>query len=106
MKSDYSAVYEPLLDSGYVPDFITRQGVRHLLSRRVKQTEFGSVEVNNQVKMEYINNLKAQKTIAVHTKEANEQHCSLTLHSFDRRITNRILSILFRRSYEIFFMSF
>jgi cyclopropane-fatty-acyl-phospholipid synthase len=68
--------YEPLLDSGYVPDFLLREGIRHLLGRRLaslRLNEQPHFDQQHATKMDFINELKF-KPIAVHTKKANEQH--------------------------------
>ncbi|KAI8826026.1 S-adenosyl-L-methionine-dependent methyltransferase [Fimicolochytrium jonesii] len=65
-----SNIYEPLLDQGYLPDFITRRGIRHLLGRKVAQVS----AVTPAEKEEYIKSLKEKEAIAINTKEANEQH--------------------------------
>ncbi|KAI9098790.1 S-adenosyl-L-methionine-dependent methyltransferase [Phlyctochytrium arcticum] len=70
-----SSIYEPAIDAGYVPDFLLRRGVRHLLSRRVKQ-------LAEQDKAEYISSLKAREAIGTHTQEANEQHYEVPTEFF------------------------
>ncbi|KAJ3061490.1 hypothetical protein HK102_009097, partial [Quaeritorhiza haematococci] len=77
-------LYEPLLDGGWVPDFLLRIGTRYLLSRRLREIEFGSPERNNDYKMKYVQSLKIdyQDKIAVHTKEANEQHYEVPTEFF------------------------
>jgi cyclopropane-fatty-acyl-phospholipid synthase len=81
-KVNLPALYEPLLDNGVIPDVLIRQGVRHLLGRRLKQLDFGSVELNDVAKQTYIASLKTKPEIAIHTKEANEQHYELPTEFF------------------------
>ena len=57
-----------LIETGYVPDFLTRIGIRKLLSNRVKQCQQAKSS-----KVEYIKNLK-EREIAINTKDANDQH--------------------------------
>jgi hypothetical protein len=68
-----AAYYEPLLDSGMLPDFVLRQGIRHLLGRRKRQCDLQNISLNNRMKVDYIQGLKKKATIAIETKAANEQ---------------------------------
>ena len=67
----------PLIESGYVPDFVTRVGIRKLLSNRVKQCQAAKAH-----KVEYIKELK-EREIAINTKDANEQHYEVPSVFFD-----------------------
>ncbi|KAJ3416386.1 hypothetical protein HDV05_001954 [Chytridiales sp. JEL 0842] len=71
-----ASLYEPLLDSGYIPDFLLRTGIRHLLSRRKRQLTYSNVTSEEEAKGGYVEYLKGKATIAVNTKEANEQQLS------------------------------
>ena len=88
--SDLSAFYEPVLDRGILPDFLVRQGVRHLLSRRLSQLDHGSITQNDAVKTAYIQNLKSTETIALHTKDANEQHYEVPTEFFQLCLGERL----------------
>ncbi|KAI8924802.1 S-adenosyl-L-methionine-dependent methyltransferase [Entophlyctis helioformis] len=61
-----SALYEPVLDTGYVPDFLLRQGIRTLLAKRARSLTYP----------------RAREQIAIHTKEANEQHYEVPTEFF------------------------
>ncbi|KAJ3191475.1 hypothetical protein HK101_007675 [Irineochytrium annulatum] len=74
LSGSLASYYEPILDTGYVPDFVLRRGIRHLLSRRKQQCDLGSITRNNKAKLDYVRRLRASATIAINTKEANEQH--------------------------------
>ena len=89
-KLNLPALYEPLLDNGVVPDFMLRQGVRHLLGRRLKQLDFGSVSQNNAAKTRYIQSLKSKEQIAIHTQEANEQHYEVPTEFFKLCLGSRL----------------
>ena len=77
-----TSLYEPLIDSGYVPDVALRLGIRGLLLQRSKEIEGLSVDELDKRKNEYIARLKGEKTIAIATKEANEQHYELPTEFF------------------------
>ncbi|KAI8812039.1 S-adenosyl-L-methionine-dependent methyltransferase [Cladochytrium replicatum] len=68
------AYYEPLLDRGYLPDTLTRFGIRYLLGRRLAELKYQNVSESNRAKLEYVKSLKVVQTLALNTKEANEQH--------------------------------
>lgn len=70
-----SSIYEPALDHGYMPDFVLRRGIRHLLSRRISQLAQAD-------KTTYIKGLKERKAIADNTAEANEQHYEVPTEFF------------------------
>lgn len=62
-----------LLEKNLIPDFLVRWGIRRLLSRRLRDEDRGSLEKNRESLQQYIEHLK-QSPVAVHTKDANEQH--------------------------------
>ncbi|KAJ3124490.1 hypothetical protein HK098_001101 [Nowakowskiella sp. JEL0407] len=84
------AYYEPLIDSGYVPDYITRRGIQYLLSRRIQQLEKGGVTENNAAKVEFIKSLREVNQVAIHTKEANEQHYEVPTKFFLKSLGKRL----------------
>eukprot|EP00842_Homolaphlyctis_polyrhiza_P004233 jgi/Hompol1/4810/HPOL_003894-RA len=69
-----ASIYEPLLDTGYVPDIALRYGIRTLLARRSASLTYPTAAELDNAKSKYIQTLKDREAIAIHTKEANEQH--------------------------------
>jgi cyclopropane-fatty-acyl-phospholipid synthase len=65
--------YNSLLENDKIPDFFIRKGIRHLLSRRLRDEDKGSLEANQANLMRLIASLKTDP-IAIETKAANEQH--------------------------------
>jgi hypothetical protein len=65
-----------LVESGYVPDILTRIGIRKLLSNRVRECQAAKP-----LKGKYIQELQKQE-IALNTKEANEQHYEVPTEFF------------------------
>lgn len=65
--------YSSLLEKNLIPDFLLRQGIRHLLAQRLKDEDKGSIEANQQHLMQVITELK-NSPIAIETKTANKQH--------------------------------
>ncbi len=83
-------VYEPMLDKGLLPDFILRAGIRKLCGDRLAQSNKGSLVANDEDKKLYIAKLKETPTIAIHTKEANEQHYELPTEFFQMCLGKRL----------------
>ena len=85
-------LYEPILDMGLLPDFITRTGIRHLLARRSSQCKpgDGSLTAKDQYKLNYIASLRQKATIAINTKEANEQHYEVPTEFFRLHLGERM----------------
>jgi len=65
--------YDNLIEKDLIPDFLLRQGIRKLLTQRLKDEDHGNIEVNQQHLMKLFEELK-NSPIAVETKAANEQH--------------------------------
>jgi len=64
---------DTVLDSGYLPHFIIRRGIRYQLAQRVNEIASTSVESAYATKMKYIKALHTQP-MAIETAKANEQH--------------------------------
>ena len=64
---------DTLLDSGYLPHFLLRRGIRQQLSTRIASIASTSLTDAYTRKQSYINALRTQP-IAIHTASANEQH--------------------------------
>jgi cyclopropane-fatty-acyl-phospholipid synthase len=62
-----------LLEKNVVPDFLIRMGIRKLLAARLQEENKGSIEKNREALQNYIQSLK-NSPVAIHTKDANEQH--------------------------------
>ena len=62
-----------LLDTGLVPDFIVRQGIRRMLRQRLRDEDRGGLEQRQTALMDYIRALR-ESPIAIATHAANEQH--------------------------------
>eukprot|EP00892_Ulva_mutabilis_P005751 jgi/Ulvmu1/3548/UM166_0002.1 len=71
-----------LIEMGFVPDFVTRIGIRHLLSIRLKDAAVPT-ELLQRRKMDFVNELKTMP-IAVLAEKANEQHYELPTEYFDK----------------------
>lgn len=76
-----------LLEKGVIPDFVLRRAVRYLSNVRLKEVGARDpLEQTHARKMQWIETIKARKTIADATDKANEQHYEVP--------TNFILSCL------------
>lgn len=64
---------DPILDSGYVPHFIIRRGIRFQLRQRVGLIASKSLTESYETKMKYIKLLR-ERSIAIETDTANRQH--------------------------------
>ncbi len=65
--------YEPLLESGLVPDWLIRLGIRRLLADRLRQEGAGDAEAQQQRLLSLVEELKSSP-IAIETDAANRQH--------------------------------
>lgn len=70
------AWYETLLDRGLLPDAVLRAGIRRRLRARVRNEERGGIEAAWERRRALIADL-SQAPVAIHTREANEQHYEL-----------------------------
>ena len=59
---------------GLVPDFILRRIVRSLCRQRLREIDRGSMEANQETKMQWIEELRGRELIAEAVDKANEQH--------------------------------
>jgi len=62
-----------LVERGYVPDFITRMGIRHYTGKRLQGATAGSEQELRAKREEFINLLR-NSPIAIDTEAANAQH--------------------------------
>lgn len=70
------AWYESLLDRGLIPDPLLRAGIRRRLWKRVRREECGGVDAASARLRALIADL-SESPVAIHTREANEQHYEL-----------------------------
>lgn len=66
--------YNSLLEKNKIPDGLIRMGIRKLLKQRLSDERKENVEAQQAHLMALIAELKATPTIAINTREANEQH--------------------------------
>ena len=65
-----------LAERGWMPDSVIRYGIRRLLRERLSEESRGGLEAQLRAKREFIAQAKASP-VAVHTRDANEQHYEL-----------------------------
>ncbi len=70
------AWYESLLDRGLIPDALLRAGIRRRLWARIRDQERGGVDAHWARTRALIADL-SRAPVAIHTREANEQHYEL-----------------------------
>lgn len=70
-----------LLERDLLPDWIIRRGIRRLLAARLREEDRGDPERQQQHFMRFIATLR-QSPIAIHTREANQQHYELPCEFF------------------------
>lgn len=64
---------QTLIESGKVPDFALRMGIRRLLGQRLREEEAGGEEGRKARRAALLANMRSSP-IALHTAEANDQH--------------------------------
>ncbi len=65
--------YEPLLESGLVPDSLIRAAIRRMLRDRLAEEDAGSAAANDAKLLKFIAHMN-QSAIALHADSANAQH--------------------------------
>ena len=81
--------WEPLLDSGRIPDVVIRAGIRRLLARRLREEDRGSLEAQQDALRAFVATLRLSP-IAVETKAANDQHYEVPPGFFERALGPRL----------------
>jgi len=71
-----SSIMIDAMEKGWLPDFAIRYGIRKLCQERLTSLTHSTAELDRQAEQQYIETLK-KSPLAVHTKEANEQHYEL-----------------------------
>lgn len=61
------------MDSGYLPEFVLRRGIRQQLQTRINMISSTSLADSYETKMKYVDLLRT-RPIAIETASANEQH--------------------------------
>ena len=71
-----SDIQTRLLETGFVPDFLIRLGIRQRLAQKIRDERKDGIEFGHARLMKFINHLKSSP-IAIETRKANEQHYEL-----------------------------
>ncbi|HMO49794.1 MAG TPA: cyclopropane-fatty-acyl-phospholipid synthase family protein [Kiritimatiellia bacterium] len=81
--------YLPLLRAGLMPDALLRFGIRRLLADRIRQESGTSEEDALRRKMQFIAAMR-EGPLAIHTRDANEQHYEVPTAYFQRVLGHRL----------------
>jgi len=73
--------YEPLIESGLIPDFVIRAAIRKMLKERLKEEDRGSEDANRAAKLAFVEEMK-RSPIALRTDSANAQHYEMPAEFF------------------------
>jgi len=73
--------YEPLIESGLIPDFVIRAAIRKMLKERLKEEDRGSEDANRAAKLAFVEEMK-RNPIALRTDSANAQHYEVPAEFF------------------------
>ena len=71
-----------LLETGLVPDFLIRAGIKNMLSQKLREEKSLDVEREQEKLLSFIEELK-DSPIAIETKKANDQHYELPSRFFE-----------------------
>jgi cyclopropane-fatty-acyl-phospholipid synthase len=71
-----------LMEQGYVPDSLSRWGIRRLVSQRLRDESNNYLKDEINLKKQFISQMKSGP-IAIHTDEANDQHYEVPPQFFD-----------------------
>src|SRR5271163_2509460 len=74
--------YEPLVESGLVPDALIRASIRKMLRERLREEDRGSEEANRAHLLSFVEQMK-QSPIALRTDSANAQHYEVPAAFFE-----------------------
>lgn len=81
--------YEPLLESGLVPDALIRAAIRKMLRERLREEDRGSEEANRARLLAFVEQMK-QSPIALRTDSANAQHYEVPAAFFEAVLGPRL----------------
>jgi cyclopropane-fatty-acyl-phospholipid synthase len=74
--------YEPLVESGLVPDLLIRAAIRKMLKERLQEEDRGSDEANRAAKLTFVEQMMLSP-IALRTDSANAQHYEVPAEFFE-----------------------
>lgn len=81
--------YEPLLESGLVPDVLIRTAIRKMLRDRLREEDRGSEEANHAQLSAFVEQMR-RSPIALRTDSANAQHYEVPAAFFERVLGPRL----------------
>jgi cyclopropane-fatty-acyl-phospholipid synthase len=81
--------YEPLLESGVVPDAVIRAAIRRMLRDRLREEDRGSAEANRARLLAFVEEMK-RSPIALRTDSANAQHYEVPAAFFQAALGPRL----------------
>jgi cyclopropane-fatty-acyl-phospholipid synthase len=81
--------YEPLLESGLIPDAVIRASIRRMLQKRLKEEDRGSDSENRAHLLSFVEEMK-QRPIALRTDSSNAQHYEVPAAFFERVLGPRL----------------
>jgi cyclopropane-fatty-acyl-phospholipid synthase len=81
--------YEPLVESGLIPDSVLRMAIRRMLRERLKEEDRGSAAANRAALEAFAANMK-RSPVALRTESANAQHYEVPAAFFERVLGPRM----------------
>ena len=78
-----------LAESGLVPDWICRRGIRNLIAKRLKEEDRGSASANDARLESFVSSLK-ESPLALQPERPNEQHYELPPEFFRQVLGSRL----------------
>ena len=81
--------YEPLLESGFIPEKVIRVAIRRMLRDRLHEEDQGSDEANRVKLLEFVASMKTS-AIALRTESANAQHYEVPATFFEKVLGPRL----------------
>jgi len=81
--------YEPLLESGLIPDVVIRAAIRRMLRDRLLEQDRGSEAANRAKLLEFVARMK-ESPIALRTESANAQHYEVPAAFFEKVLGPRL----------------